>query len=50
MNRWNVQKYMNLLSRNWTQVKYSNQVIDIGEIVVKKPKRDIITMVEQDLL
>ena len=33
LNRWSVDKYMNLLARNWTQVKYSKQVFAIGHIV-----------------
>lgn len=33
MNRFGIQKYMNLLARNWAQVKYSTQVFAIGIIV-----------------
>ena len=33
LNRVGIQKYMNLLSRNWSQVKYSNQVFAIGMII-----------------
>jgi len=33
MNRFGINKYMNLLARNWCQVKYSKQIIAIGTIV-----------------
>src|SRR5690606_25205572 len=33
LNRWGIHKYMNLLARNWAQVKYSKQIIAIGRIV-----------------
>ena len=33
LNRWGIHKYMNLLARNWQQVKYSKQIIAIGRIV-----------------
>ena len=33
LNRWGINKFMNLLARNWAQVKYSSQVIAIGTIV-----------------
>ena len=33
MNRYGIQKVMKLLSRDWAQVKYSNQIIAIGHIV-----------------
>lgn len=33
LNRWGANKFMNLLARNWSQVKYSNQIIAIGHIV-----------------
>ena len=33
LNRWGIHKYMNLLARNWAQVKYSKQIIAIGKIV-----------------
>lgn len=33
LNRYGIQKYMNLLARNWCQVKYSKQIIAIGKIV-----------------
>lgn len=36
LNRYSIHKYMNLLARNWAQVKYSNQVFAIGRIL--KPK------------
>jgi hypothetical protein len=41
LGRFGIQKYMNLLARNWTQVKYSNQIFAIGYIVdpgKKSPK------------
>lgn len=33
LNRWGIDKYMNLLARNWAQVKYSKQIFAIGEII-----------------
>lgn len=33
LNRWGIHKFMNLLARNWAQVKYSNQVFAIGTII-----------------
>jgi len=33
LNRFGIQKYMNLLARNWCQIKYSSQVIAIGTII-----------------
>lgn len=33
LNRYGIDKYMNLLARNWSQVKYSKQVFAIGTIV-----------------
>ena len=33
LKRWGIEKYMNMLARNWTQVKYSDQIIAIGVIV-----------------
>lgn len=41
LNRYGINKYMNLLARNWAQVKYSDQIIAIGTIVrsgEKNPK------------
>ena len=38
LNRYGIHKYMNLLARNWAQVKYSEQVIAIGIIVKKGDK------------
>lgn len=41
MDRFGINKYMNLLARNWAQVKYSTQVFAIGTIVdpgAKSPK------------
>lgn len=36
LNRYGINKYMNLLARNWAQVKYSDQIFAIGTII--KPK------------
>ena len=33
LNRYGIQKYMNLLARNWAQVKYSKETFAIGTIV-----------------
>ena len=33
MDRFGINKYMNLLARNWPQVKYSSQIFAIGTIV-----------------
>jgi hypothetical protein len=33
LNRYGIHKYMNLLARNWSQVKYSKQVFAIGTII-----------------
>lgn len=33
MDRFGIHKYMNFLARNWAQVKYSNQIFAIGNIV-----------------
>ncbi len=33
LNRYGIHKYMNLLARNWAQVKYSNQIFAIGTII-----------------
>lgn len=41
LGRFGIQKYMNLLARNWAQVKYSHQIFAIGYIVdpgKKSPK------------
>ncbi len=38
LNRYGIHKYMNLLARNWAQVKYSEQIIAIGTIVRKGEK------------
>lgn len=35
LRRKGIQKYMNLLARNWAQVKYSNQIFAIGIIEEK---------------
>ena len=33
LSRWGIKKYMNLLARNWSQVKWSDQIIAIGTII-----------------
>lgn len=33
LRRFGIQKYMNLLARNWAQVKYSTQIFAVGVIV-----------------
>jgi hypothetical protein len=33
LNRWGIERYMNLLARNWAQVKYSVQIFAVGEII-----------------
>ena len=33
LNRYGIEKYMNLLARNWAQVKYSEEVFAVGTIV-----------------
>ena len=33
MKRGGINKYMNLLARNWSQVKYSDQIFAIGQII-----------------
>lgn len=38
LNRYGIHKYMNLLARNWPQVKYSTQIFAIGVIVEPKGK------------
>lgn len=39
LGRYGVQKYMNMLSRNWAQIKYSKQVFAVG-MIVDPGKRD----------
>ena len=41
LNRFGIERFMNLLARNWAQVKYSKQTFAIGEIIDpgKKGKR-----------
>jgi hypothetical protein len=36
--RFGIHKYMNLLARNWAQIKYSKQVFAIGEIINPRQK------------
>lgn len=33
LNRYGIHKYMNLLARNWAQVKYSKQIFAVGAII-----------------
>jgi hypothetical protein len=35
LKRKNIHKYMNLLARNWSQVKYSDEIFAVGTINVK---------------
>ena len=34
LGRYGISKFMNLLARNWAQVKYSKQIFAIGQIVI----------------
>ena len=38
LRRYNINKFMNLLARNWSQVKYSEQIFAVGSIVDPKKK------------
>jgi hypothetical protein len=38
LNRYGIHKYMNLLARNWAQVKYSEQIFAIGTIIKPNDK------------
>jgi hypothetical protein len=38
MKRYNTKKYINLLARNWCQVKYSDEIFAIGTILDSKQK------------
>lgn len=40
LNRYGIHKYMNMLARNWAQVKYSDEVFAIGRIVRVGDKND----------
>lgn len=40
LNRYGIHKYINLLARNWAQVKYSNQIFAIGNIIDPGKKDD----------
>lgn len=40
LNRYGISKYMNMLARNWAQVKYSDEIFAIGYIV-KVGKKNI---------
>jgi hypothetical protein len=33
LNRYSINRYMNLLARNWAQVKYSDEIFAVGTIV-----------------
>ncbi len=33
LNRYGIHKYMNLLARNWCQIKYSEQIFAVGYII-----------------
>lgn len=33
LNRYGIEKYMNLLARNWAQVKYSDEIFAVGSII-----------------
>lgn len=38
LNRYGIHKYMNLLARNWAQVKYSEQIFAVGTIIKPNAK------------
>lgn len=40
LNRYGISKYMNLLARNWSQVKYSDEIFAIGTIIRVNDKND----------
>ena len=40
MNRYGIGKYMNLLARNWCQVKYSDEIYAIGDIIDPGKRND----------
>lgn len=40
LNRYGIHKYMNMLARNWAQVKYSDEIFAIGRIVRVGDKND----------
>jgi len=40
LGRYGIHKYMNLLARNWAQIKYSKQVFAIGSIIDPGHKND----------
>lgn len=42
LHRTNIKKYINLLARNWAQVKYSDQIIAIGHIIKSKNHYDAV--------
>lgn len=38
LNRYGIQKYMNLIARDWAQIKFSEQVFAVANIVASKKK------------
>ena len=46
LNRYGIHKYMNLLARNWAQVKYSEQIFAIGTIIKPGCKLSLIHISE----
>ena len=40
LNRYGIHKYMNLLARNWSQVKYSEQIFAVGTIIKPGSKNE----------
>ena len=40
LNRYGIHKYINLLARNWAQVKYSEQIFAIGTIIKPGSKNE----------
>lgn len=40
LNRYGIHKYMNMLARNWAQVKYSDEIFAVGRIVRVGDKND----------
>jgi hypothetical protein len=52
LSRYGIHKYMNLLARNWAQVKYSDEIFAIGYIIEpgKKGKRGYYNRSEYQVL
>lgn len=40
LGRYGIHKFMNLLARNWSQVKYSNEVFAVG-VIIPSGKRNV---------